>query len=171
MFVSITRVKCPNLSVLRWAICAQVWPFTMTLGPFQCMRRMLHCSNPQTGGLAWSDLQFIKHFSRFISFSMAFTKFYKIPWFFPGVLLFFNDFQDEWESWLLSYFHFYHPHMQIGNNFSSKGSLLATAMPYIWEENDLGISHSMTSPFFCNCEPEALGLEIAILLYDHELGT
>ena len=52
----------PILALSRCAICTtEVWQFIMTFGPFQCMHKMLYCSNPPTEGIhqaleAWYEV-------------------------------------------------------------------------------------------------------------------
>ena len=86
------QTELSTLHLWRCALYTQVWQFKMTLGPFQCMQRMLQCSSPQTEGiqsstwglpLAWSDLQSTQIFFQVsCHFSMIFNHFCEIPWYF-----------------------------------------------------------------------------------------
>ena len=84
------QTELPTLPLWRCAMCTQVWQFKLTLGPFQCMQRMLHLFQPQTEGIH-KALEACPWHGVTYNLPKYFSRFHVI---FPWLLLFFAKFHD-----------------------------------------------------------------------------
>ena len=94
------QTELPTMSLWRCAHCTQVWQFRLTLGPLQCLQRMLHyCMSPVPGMECLSIYLLntgVKHLQKFPDFSLTSQNSLTVPSL-EKVFLIFQIFQSEWE--------------------------------------------------------------------------